>query len=74
MLSACILIKAVPTKMDAILKVLKEILNVKKAYFTYGRFDLVAFFEAVDYKAVRAVTVKINSLEGVRSTETLVEA
>ena len=74
MLGACVLIKAVPTKMDAILKALKEIPNVEKAYFTYGRFDLVAFFEAVDYKAVRAVTSKINSLEGLRSTETLVEA
>jgi DNA-binding Lrp family transcriptional regulator len=74
MLSACILIKAVPTKMDAILKVLKEIPNVEKAYFTYGRFDIVAFFEAGDYKAVREVTSKVNSLEGVRSTETLVEA
>ena len=74
MLSACILIKAVPTKMDAILKALKELPTVRKAYFTYGRFDIVAFFEADDYKAVRAVTSKVNSLEGVRSTETLVEA
>ena len=74
MLSACILIKAVPTKMDVILKALKEIPNVNKAYFTYGRFDIVAFFEVEDYKAVREVTSKVNALEGVRSTETLMEA
>lgn len=74
MLNACILIKVVPTKADAILKAIKKLEGARKAYFTYGRFDIVAFLEVDGYKALRERTTQINSIEGVRSTETLVEA
>lgn len=74
MLSACILIKVVPTKAEDILKAVKGIPEVKKAYFTYGRFDVVVFLDVEDYKVVRAISGRINSLDGVRSTGTLVEA
>lgn len=74
MVKACVLIKAVPTKMDAILKMLNEVPQVKKAYFTFGRFDLACFIEAGDPREVSNITAKINSMEGVRSTETLIEA
>ena len=74
MLIACVLLKVVPTKADAILVSIQKLPEVKKAYFTYGRFDIVAFLEVEDYKSLRSVTGRINSLEGVRSTETLAEA
>ena len=74
MLNACILLKVVPTKADMILSTVKEIKSVKKAYFTYGRFDIVVFVEVEDYKELREVTGQINGIEGVRSTETLAEA
>jgi len=74
MLNACILIKVVPVKAEAIHKAVSGILEVKKTYFVYGRFDIVAFLEALDYKNVREVSGRINSIDGVRSTETLVEA
>jgi len=75
MLNACILLKVVPTKAEAILKAVREIKGVRKAYFTYGRFDIVVFVEAENYKDLRVMTTKINSsLDGVRSTETLAEA
>jgi len=74
MLNACVLIKVVPVKADAILKAINGMPEVKKVYFVYGRFDIVAFLEAVDYKNVREISGKINSIDGVRSTETLVEA
>lgn len=48
--------------------------EVKKAFVAYGRYDLVVFANATDYSAIRSLTNAINSLEGVRSTETLVEA
>lgn len=48
--------------------------SVWKAYPTYGRFDIVAFLEAEDYKVLKKITGQINSIEGVRSTETLAEA
>jgi len=74
MLNAVILLKIVPTKTEKILKLIKKMKNVRKTYFTYGRFDIVAFLEIDDYKEMRSVTGEINSIEGVRSTETLAEA
>lgn len=74
MLNACILLKVVPTKAEIIIDNVQKISRVRKAYFTYGRFDIVVFVEAEDYKELRKITSQINNLEGVRSTETLAEA
>jgi len=74
MLNACILLKVVPTKADIILDSVKTIKGVRKAYFTYGRFDIAIFVEVQDYKELRELTTQINDIEGVRSTETLAEA
>jgi DNA-binding Lrp family transcriptional regulator len=74
MLNACIVLKVVPTKAPAILSAVKTLKGVRKAYFTYGRFDIAIFVEVADYKELRAVTTKINGIEGIRSTETLPEA
>jgi DNA-binding Lrp family transcriptional regulator len=68
------LLKVEPTRAEDILGAIKQVEGVRKAYFAYGRFDIVTFLEAEDYKALRKTTSKINSIEGVRSTETLVEA
>jgi len=73
-LNACILLKIVPIKADAILSAVTEISGVRKAYFTYGRFDIAVFVDVADYKELRAVTTKINGVDGIRSTETLPEA
>jgi len=74
MLNACILLKVVPTKAEIILDTVRKIDSVKKAYFTYGRFDIVIFVKVKDYKELREATTQINGIEGVRSTETLPEA
>ncbi len=74
MLNACVLLKVVPTKAEAILDVVQRMHEVRKAYFTYGRFDIAVFVEVDTYKELREVTSRVNSLEGVRSTETLAEA
>jgi uncharacterized protein with GYD domain len=74
MLNACILLKVVPTKADMILDTVRKIAEARKAYFTYGRFDLAVFVEVEDYKKLREVTTQINGVEGIRSTETLPEA
>ena len=73
-MNACILLKIVPLKANAILSAVKEISGVRKAYFTYGRFDIAVFVDVADYKELRAVTTKINGVKGIRSTETLPEA
>ena len=74
MLNACVLIKVVPTKAWMILNEICGMKSVWKAYPTYGRFDIIAFLEAEDYKVLKKMTGQINSIEGVRSTETLAEA
>lgn len=74
MLRVCVLLKVVPTKQEAILKKVKEIEGVRKAFYAYGRWDIVAFLELRDYKSIRVVSGEINSIDGVRSTETLPEA
>jgi uncharacterized protein with GYD domain len=74
MLNACILLKVMPTKADMILDTVRKVTGIRKAYFTYGRFDLAAFVEVEDYKKLREITTQINGIEGIRSTETLPEA
>ena len=74
MLNACVLLKVVPTKAENVLESIMKVEGVRKAYFTYGRFDIVVFLEAEDYTSLRKATTVINSISGVRSTETLVEA
>jgi len=74
MLNACILLKVVPTKAENVLEAVMKVEGVREAYFTYGRFDIVVFLEAEDYASLRKATTVINSIDGVRSTETLVEA
>ena len=74
MLNACILLKVVPTKSNAILEKLSKFEYVRKAYDTYGRFDITIFVEVNNYQELRKITYEINSLEGIRSTETLSEA
>ncbi len=74
MLDACILLKIMPTKANVILNTVRKVSGVRKAYFTYGRFDLAVFVEAQDYKKLREITAQINGIEGIRSTETLPEA
>jgi len=73
LLNACVLLKVVPTKADSILETLKSFKEVRKAYFTYGRFDIAVFLEVEGYKDLREITGRINEIPGVRSTETLAE-
>ena len=73
-MDACILLKVVPTEADMILDSVRKVDGVRKAYFTYGVFDLAVFVEVEDYKQLREITTQINCIEGIRSTETLPEA
>jgi DNA-binding Lrp family transcriptional regulator len=51
-----------------------RIQGVLKAYPVFGRFDVAVFIEGRDVGELKKVALKILALEGVRSTETLVEA
>jgi len=73
-LNACILIKTIPTRTDKVLEAASKLAGVRKAFVSYGRYDLIAFVKSNDYPGIRKLTTLINELDGVRSTETLVEA
>jgi uncharacterized protein with GYD domain len=73
-LNACILIKTVPLQTDSVLEMARSLKGVRKVFIVYGRYDLVAFAEASGYPEIRKLTGEINSAQGVRSTETLVQA
>jgi len=72
--NACILIKTIPTKLEKILKEVRQFKGATKAYIVFGRWDIVSFFEVADYHDIQSITSKINSIDGVRSTETLLES
>ncbi|MEM3423699.1 MAG: Lrp/AsnC ligand binding domain-containing protein [Nitrososphaeria archaeon] len=74
MVKACILIKAVPVKGKRIVDELNKIEGIAKAFMVYGRADIVVFTEAKVYEDVLRIVDKIHTIDGVRSTETLVEA
>jgi DNA-binding Lrp family transcriptional regulator len=73
-LNACILVKTVPLQAEAVLGRVRSLEGVRKVFIAYGRYDMVAFVQASGYPEIRKLTSDINSLQGVRSTETLVEA
>jgi len=73
-LNACILIKTTPLHTGEVLQKIRSMKEVRKAFVAYGRYDLVVFASSSDYSDVRSLTSAINNLDGVRSTETLVEA
>jgi len=73
-LNACILIKSTPLQTESVLQKTRSLQAVRKVFLAYGRYDLVAFVQVGEYHEIRELTGAINSLQGVRSTETLVEA
>lgn len=73
-LNACILVKTTPLQTEDVLSKAGKLRGMRKVFMAYGRFDLIAFAEGTNYPAIRQITAEINSIKGVRSTETLVEA
>ena len=51
----------------------RKIKGVTDAYAVFGRFDVVVFIEGRDFPSLKDVAGKVNSLAGIKSTETLPE-
>jgi len=71
--NACVLIKTTPTETQKILGKVAKMGTVWKAYVAYGRWDIVAFIDA-PIEEISKISTSINSIDGVRSTETLPQA
>ena len=65
---------AAPGKASEALKAVKKLPEVKKSFFVFGRYDIVAFVKAPTYEAISTLTTNINAIKELKSTETLVEA
>jgi DNA-binding Lrp family transcriptional regulator len=49
----------------------RKVKGVVDAFPVTGRADIVAFLEAASFEQVRAAALKIQSVPGIRTTETL---
>ena len=74
MIKACLLVKTVPVKGTTIQEEVSKMRGIKKTFQTYGRADMVVFIEANDFDDVLDLIARVHLLDGIRSTETLVEA
>ena len=74
MVKACLLVKTTPVKAERVVDAAKKFKGVKKAFMAYGRADVVIFVDVKKYEDVLNITAKVHAIDGVRSTETLIEA
>jgi DNA-binding Lrp family transcriptional regulator len=70
---ACILIRAMPSKVETALEDVRRVKGVVKAFPVYGRYDIVAFVEVPDYNSIRKISGEISAVKGIKSTETAIE-
>ncbi len=52
----------------------KKMKGVVDAYPVFGRFDIAVLITGRDFKDIANVAIKVASIEGIRSTETLPES
>lgn len=73
MVQVLVLINAEKVSVLEVVKKLGKMPNVREAFPTFGRFDVVAFCSVEKRDEVGAFVKMVASLEGVIRTETLVE-
>lgn len=73
MVNVCILIRVQAGKAKQAFAALQKVAEIKQLFAVFGRYDFVAFAIVPDYKAATRLARKINALQGVKSTESLLE-
>lgn len=56
------------------LKKLKNVPGVRDSFIVFGRFDAIALIESNTLDKLKEVVLNIQKIEGVKKTETLIEA
>ena len=72
MIFACTLISCKAGKYNQVVSELKNLDGVKKGFGVHGRWDAVVEIEVMDLKALGDLALKINGLEGIKASETLI--
>lgn len=73
-MKAAILISVEASKISEVLNEVNKVKGVKEAFSVAGRADIVAMIETKDLNELSKISAKINSISGVSTTETLIEA
>ena len=73
MINACVLVRCKAGKYEEVSNMAKKLTNVKNAYTVFGRWDVIVEIQAPQMTDIDATTTEINTFEGVRSIETLIE-
>ena len=71
-MQACILIRTLPSNIVKVYDAITQIKAISKSYVVYGRFDIVAFVDDAPIDVIQRLTREINSLQGIKATETVV--
>jgi len=72
MISACTLITCEAGKYEKVVDELRKLDGVVKAFGVHGRWDAVAEIEVEDMEALGELALRLNGLDGVLASETLV--
>ncbi|MEM2083706.1 MAG: Lrp/AsnC ligand binding domain-containing protein [Nitrososphaerota archaeon] len=73
-MKAVVLISVEATKLSEVLDKVKKVSGVKEAFSVAGRTDIVAIIETKDLNELSKISINLNSISGVSTTETLIEA
>ena len=72
MIFACTLISCKAGKYNKVISKLKNLDGVKKSFGVHGRWDAVVEIEVMDLKTLGDLALKINELDGIKASETLI--
>ena len=72
MIPACSLITCKSGKFSEVVERLQKINGVKRAFSVHGRWDVVAEIEVKELKDLSELVLKVNEVEGVLASDTLV--
>lgn len=53
---------------------LKNISGVRESFIVFGRFDAIALIESESLNKIKEIVLNIQRIEGIKKTETLIEA
>ncbi|MEM2209349.1 MAG: Lrp/AsnC ligand binding domain-containing protein [Nitrososphaerota archaeon] len=73
-MKAVVLISVEVTKLSEVLDKVKKVSGVREAFSVAGRADIVAIIETKDLNELSKISINLNSISGVSTTETLIEA
>ncbi len=73
MSKGCFLVRFKPGMISQAFETIEQIDQVKVVFLVFGQWDAVVFTETPDSASMVQLVIKINSIEGVKSTESLLE-